>query len=526
MQRNTRSGRVYATFTHRLDVEVLTTNIDLRAALEAAILDSDRRAAAREAGLSPEFADDSEWEDELESRPPSPLTDLPMSDDDDPGERAPSPLSDVPMSDVDSTPPHRPSSVPPQASASQSSPTVQGPKRELSVHERRKREHRYQHRRVKRAQDAAKKKHTPYGKKIRSKHNQAHREESPLRSEFNATVAYTSQAGAWVASAGKRTEKPRRLRRDQLIREGALEVLWDGRNPKLILDCDGRIIAILLGRPEEEDEWDEVIARLVELFNRVRRSGEKSRAFRPKDLSHRRGRFAILASGVSFGGGQQRPGNLSQSKKRGRLVQTMLNDDALQRVAGFQSSGLARYAPKLYKYYIDTLSSLFERQPEMRHNFSNSIFPAATFNLGPHTVADEHLDFNNCAHGLCAITSAGPYDHRHGGQLFLKQVNMLIPFPSGSTALIPSAFMEHGNTPIKRNESRFSFTQYAAGGLFRWVKYGFRTAKSLLEMPGGVARVAALDGEPGSRWTWAMGLFSKVDELEADRRSALGDLYV
>ncbi|KAK6978070.1 hypothetical protein R3P38DRAFT_2580491 [Favolaschia claudopus] len=513
MQRNTRSGRVYATFTHRLDIEVVTTNIDIRNVLEEAILDADRRAAAYEEGLGPEFADDSEWEDELESRPPSPLTDLPMSETDEDGLRAPSPLSE-------SSPALPPPPAPQTASPPQDHMSL------LSVHERRKREHRYQSRRTKRAQIAAKKTHTPYGKKIRAKHSQLHREEPPIVSEFNAADAYTSQAGAWVASGGKRTGSARRLRMDLLVREGALNVEWDGRNPKLILDCEGRIIAILLGRPEEEEEWEQVIRQIIELFNRVRKSGEKSRAFRPKDLSHRRGRFAVLASGVSFGGGQQRPGNLCHSKKRGRLVRALLNDTALQRVAGFQSSGLARYAPKLYKYYTDTLSSLFERHPEMRHNFTNSIYPAATFNLGPHTVADEHLDFNNCAHGLCAITSMGPYNPRNGGHLFLKQVNMLIPFPSGSTALIPSAFMEHGNTPIKREESRFSFTQYAAGGLFRWVKYGFCTAKSLLEKPGGADRAAALDGEPGSRWKWAMGLFSKVDELEADRRSALGDLYV
>ncbi|KAK6966798.1 hypothetical protein R3P38DRAFT_2590214, partial [Favolaschia claudopus] len=309
-----------------------------------------------------------------------------------------------------------------------------------------------------------------------------------------------SKSGAWIASAGKRTARARRLRREILIKEGVLVIEWDGRqvwNPKLILDRHGNIIAVLLGRPEEEDDWDDVVRRVEELFARIRKAGEKSRAFRAKDLVHRRGRFAILATGVSFGGGQQRPGNLTHSKKRAKLVQCLLRDHSLRRIAGFQSSGLARYAPKLWKYYVETLSTLFENHDGLQHNFTNSVYPAATCNLGPSTVADEHLDLNNCAHGLCAITSMGPYDHRKGGDLFLKQLNMLVPFPSGSTVLIPSAFVEHGNTPIADGEARFSFTQYAAGALFRWVKYGCRTAKSLLEKRGGAEIVAALDGEPG-----------------------------
>ncbi|KAK7015054.1 hypothetical protein R3P38DRAFT_3205085 [Favolaschia claudopus] len=43
-------------------------------------------------------------------------------------------------------------------------------------------------------------------------------------------------------------------------------------------------------------------------------------------------------------------------------------------------------------------------------------------------------------------------------------------------------------------------------------------------MKGGADLVMALDGEPGSRGKWAMELFSKVNELEADCRSALKDL--
>ncbi|KAJ7433332.1 hypothetical protein FB451DRAFT_1345107 [Mycena latifolia] len=184
------------------------------------------------------------------------------------------------------------------------------------------------------------------------------------------------------------------------------------------------------------------------------------------------------------------------------------------------------YAPKLWRYYVDVLRLLFEHHPGLQHNFTNSIFPAATFNLGPDVVTDEHMDFNNLVHGLCGVTSGGKFDHTKGGQIYMKQIKLVIDFPSGSSILFPSAFIDHGNTPIQGGETRFSLTQYAVGGLFRWVKYGFRSAKSVLASAGGADLIASFDGVPGSRWQWAMNLFSKVDELETNRQTALGAAYM
>ncbi|KAJ6522122.1 hypothetical protein DFH09DRAFT_938563, partial [Mycena vulgaris] len=294
-----------------------------------------------------------------------------------------------------------------------------------------------------------------------------------------------------------------------------------------ILDAHGRIIAILLGRPEDPD-WDDVVRDAVKAMNRARRAGRASGAFRRKDINHRRGRYALLSTGVSFGGGQKRPGNLVNSPKRQKIINYLLRNKSLRRLAGFQSSGFARFAPKLWRYYVDNLRLLFEHHPGLQHNFSNSIFPAATLNLGPSVVTDSHFNFNNLMHGLCGITSAGDFDHTIGGQIYMEfdQIKVVIDFPSGSGMLVPSAFIAHGNTPIQDGETRCSLTQYAAGGLFRWIKYGFRSAKSVLASAGGADLVASFDGVPGSRWAWAMDLFSKPEELEADRRAALGEAYI
>ncbi|KAJ7093334.1 hypothetical protein B0H15DRAFT_761452, partial [Mycena belliarum] len=242
-----------------------------------------------------------------------------------------------------------------------------------------------------------------------------------------------------------------------------------------ILDVHGRVIAVLLGRPEDP-EWDAVVKDACNAMDRARRAGVACGVFRGRQ-AHRRGLFPVLAAGVSFGGGQMRPGNLVHSRQKQKLINNLLQNKSIRRLAGFQSSGFARYAPKLWRYYVDVLRALFEHHDGLQHNFSNSIFPSATFNLGPDVVTDEHADFNNLIHGLCGVTSGGSFDHKAGGQIYMKQIKMVIDFPSGATILLPSAFIDHGNTPIHGGDTRFSFTQYAAGGLFRWVKYGFRSAK-------------------------------------------------
>jgi hypothetical protein len=130
----------------------------------------------------------------------------------------------------------------------------------------------------------------------------------------------------------------------------------------------------------------------------------------------------------------------------------------------------------------------------------------------------EHIDSGNSAHGQCIISSGGTYDPKKGGHIILIQLKLIIEFPPGSTVMIPSATLTHANTPIGRHETRFSFTQYCAGGLMRWVDYGFRTAKDILAEKGGRERLSKINGVGVSRWEGLLNLYSTVDELEADRK--------
>lgn len=108
----------------------------------------------------------------------------------------------------------------------------------------------------------------------------------------------------------------------------------------------------------------------------------------------------------------------------------------------------------------------------------------------------DHTDYNNLSHGLCALTALGSYDHTLGGHLILFDLKLVIQFPAGSTALIPSGCVDHGNTPIRDGDIRLSIAQY---GLFRWVAYGFKSAKSLLKTNAGKSELIKVLVSDGGR---------------------------
>jgi hypothetical protein len=186
------------------------------------------------------------------------------------------------------------------------------------------------------------------------------------------------------------------------------------------------------------------------------------------------------------------------------------------------AGGVANYFPKVYGDYEVTTRAIERNQPELRRPFKNSIYSGVTWNLGPETVTAEHCDSHNRAHGVCPVTAMGDFDYKKGGHLYMRKLKCVIEFPPRSSAAILSGAFEHGNTPIQKGETRYSMTQYTAGALFRWAEYGFQTARSLLETEGGAEKKAQIDGAPGVRAAQAVGLLSKYDELEADRRMVFG----
>lgn len=168
--------------------------------------------------------------------------------------------------------------------------------------------------------------------------------------------------------------------------------------------------------------------------------------------------------------------------------------------------------PKLHAQYETLIDKLECWKPGLRRNFAKSVFCALTFNFGPQAICRGHRDFLNWAPGGCIITAGGHYDYTKGGHLVIVELKLIFEFPPGCSIIIPSACLTHGNLPIASHEHRVAITQYTAGGLFRWVDYGCRTAKDFAKAdPHGKEDI---DSKQQERWMEAVNLYSTLDELK------------
>ncbi|KAF8957975.1 hypothetical protein BDZ97DRAFT_1634074, partial [Flammula alnicola] len=191
----------------------------------------------------------------------------------------------------------------------------------------------------------------------------------------------------------------------------------------------------------------------------------------------RRGDFPTISVGISHGGGQREPKNLAHTKQNESALRSLLDSQAVKRLAIWQSKLYKSWMPKLHSASETVIQKLMGWKNSIKRNFPGSVFAAMTFNFGPNVVCDAHRDHLNWLIGGCIITAGGFFDYTKGGHLVLVELKLILEFPPGATIILPSAMVTHANLPIQEGEYRISVTQYTAGGLFRFVDYGFRTAK-------------------------------------------------
>ncbi|KAF7970990.1 hypothetical protein HWV62_22491 [Athelia sp. TMB] len=335
-----------------------------------------------------------------------------------------------------------------------------------------------------------------------------------------STFSSENMAHTRTAYQGLKDDRAaRKLCRPEEMEALGLEVRhWDASSPAPICDSKGRVIAVCVAQPRS---WECVNRDAVAAIKAAR----KRLYFPKKSRRHRRGDFPALAYGVSYGGGQQVPGNLQHSQRNEEALKELLEDPAIQRIAGLGSSAFNTWAPKAHQYYRHRLGPLFTRHPHLRLNFKNSIFPCCTVNFGPRTCCYPHVDSNNLPFGWCAITALGDFDYKRGGHLILWDLKLAIEFPPGATILIPSACLRHSNARIQKGETRYSFTQYAAGGLFRWVDHGFQPEAAY--QAGWSEEREQEEIQTGhQRWQEGLKLFSTVEELRSLNRSSLPPLVI
>ena len=202
-------------------------------------------------------------------------------------------------------------------------------------------------------------------------------------------------------------------------------------------------------------------------------------------------------------------------KQNAKELDGLLRHSSFKRIAGFGSKALFSWAPKLHQYYATNLDDLLEHHPNLRRNFHNSVWAAAAFNFGPRTCTRRHRDCANLPFGWCSVTALGEFDPTKGGHLVLWDLKLVIEFPPGSTILLPSAAIAHSNTTIGRGETRCSFTQFSAGGLFRWTSHGNQLDADYFRGMSAEdkARVAA---ENAARCKFGLSMFSTLEELQQE----------
>ncbi|KAK7019751.1 hypothetical protein VNI00_017948 [Paramarasmius palmivorus] len=272
-----------------------------------------------------------------------------------------------------------------------------------------------------------------------------------------------------------------------------------------IIDRNNTVIGVLIGAPRGDKSWDEVAKTAAEQLESTR----DKLYFEDKRLYHKRGYFAVQPWGYSFGGGQEFPKRIYHILSNQEQLEVLTDQPCFKRLAGHANGAFATWAPRLYQHYRDYDTRLRERHPGCCRNFSNSIWACATYNFGPNTVTVQHIDHLNYIFGWCAITALGNFDHTKGGHIVLWELGLVLEFPPGWTILIPSAYIRHSNTPIADGESRYSFTQYTAGGLFRWVDDGFQLRSNMDRSQRKAA--AARDKE---RLKSGLFMYSNMDELQ------------
>ncbi|KAJ7027674.1 hypothetical protein C8F04DRAFT_1266784 [Mycena alexandri] len=281
-----------------------------------------------------------------------------------------------------------------------------------------------------------------------------------------------------------------------------------GPKTRPLVDAAGRVFAVFGGHPDDPNWKRDVHDPAVEAMEEARAKCKVSEA----RTYHRRGNWPPLSAGDSYGGGQTHPGALVNEVINTAVLCALMSNIAFIRLAGFATGVFANWAPNLFTYYATHMRHFYKKYRHLKRPFLNSIWCACTFNLGPQTCSLGHRDFANLAFGWCAITALGNFDYTKGGHLILWDCKIILEFPPGCTILLPSAAIFHSNIPIGPNERRYSFTQYSAGGVFRWIEHGFQSEEAYLASLSSEER-ARDRTETRERWSKGVGLFSTLEEL-------------
>ncbi|KAJ7831394.1 hypothetical protein B0H14DRAFT_2365223, partial [Mycena olivaceomarginata] len=201
-----------------------------------------------------------------------------------------------------------------------------------------------------------------------------------------------------------------------------------------LVDLHSRVFAVLVGQPCKHKYQASVRAA----SDRITTEGIAA-GFPAHMWKHRRGRFAVINVGLTYGKGCATP-SWPNNKEYSPLAERLLADPYISRMANFASGVFASWAPHLYQHYHDNDEKLHIKLSHLRRPFVGSIFSCAAFNFGPNVWTFKHQDAVNLALGWCAIQALGNFEPTKGGHPILWDLMLVIEFPPGTLrVLIPSA---------------------------------------------------------------------------------------
>jgi len=285
-------------------------------------------------------------------------------------------------------------------------------------------------------------------------------------------------------------------------------ILYSQETPHPIIDQCDRIIGTLVGQPHDPS-WSDVEKDASKSHPRCQREC----FIQSKAVRHRRGNFAGLITGVSFGGSQKvsaeychqwKTTNESQAQETSKtalsippsshhsslillfnawldllhvsyfmVILSVSNPFIFQRLSAY-------FAPRLFHYYRKELGTLFTSNSSL-HITSLGVLACHHLQLWP---IYNHLPPYRSGQPVFWVVlhyCLSPFDPHRGGHLILWDLGLVIDFPPGSTILIPSALVRHSNTVIQPGEECYSLTHYAAGGLFCYVSNGLCSDKTFMK---------------------------------------------
>ncbi|KAJ7597933.1 hypothetical protein C8J56DRAFT_852253 [Mycena floridula] len=233
-------------------------------------------------------------------------------------------------------------------------------------------------------------------------------------------------------------------------------------------------------------------------------------SFQPAQSEHRRGAFPALNFGINHGGRPKAPYRLGQRTTDEALIEKLLCDPDIQRLALHQSASFQLWFPDLYEYYQQHMEVVWREGDNLQPNWPKSVYACCTINFGGQVFCFQHRDSNNLAFGMCAITALGDFDEEQGGHIVFDELKLIAEFPHATTCSCPSASLTHSNIPVRPHESRISMTQYSAGPIFRWVDNGCRTEAELKAQD--PLRYKQIVAEKKTRWSLGISLLPNVEK--------------